>query len=107
MGGGLAAQFVEAPNLFASSGIERYDTQLGCGHKHDAVDDDRIALNVGIFVSVVAIERPSDFQLTDILGVNLSQGGVMNSIGGTARYAPATIVIGRNATSTSYTKAEA
>jgi len=107
MRGAIAVQLVEVPDLFTGSGIDCYDTQLGGGHEHRAIDNDRVALDVGVFVSVVAVERPGDFQSPDVLGVDLTQGGVMNRIRSAAHDTPAAIIGRRNATCTSSVNAEA
>src|SRR5262249_39979986 len=88
----LVTQTVEAPDFLARRRIERHNSKLWRREIHHAINHDRIALNIGPGIGIATFERPRDFQLIDVLRVDLLKRGIVNVVGTAPEGFPTTIV---------------
>jgi hypothetical protein len=76
---------IELPKFFAGDGVQRNDVIVGSAEVEFSVDEDRSGFESGFVIEVCVVREgsgaksPSDFELRDIIAVNLLGGRITSA----------------------------
>ena len=66
-----AVEWIEHPKLFACGGVKSHHVQFRGGCVENSIDYDRRTLNTRSWIGIAAVERPCNFQILHVAGIDL------------------------------------